>query len=270
MSKRIEAILLACGCIAATYVLTADCLAADVAFPYSIPLKAPPIANYDWSGFYVGGHVGYSRGYGSNTLFDPNPTATGTSFGSLFGGMQFGYNYRLPSRLLVGVEGDISFPNFLDDGIVAARDQRPSSAVTEKLDFVSTLRGRAGYAFDRWLFYATGGLAWSQARFLEDSNLTGNEEKILRMRSGWALGAGAELAIAPGWTARLEYLYDHLGRASGIFPSGTAYELTTVDLNSVRLGLNRKLDWTGAEIEPEQRRRLLGRSTPRAGTSTGS
>ena len=160
--------------------------------------------------------------------------------------LQFGYNYLLPSRLLVGIEGDISFPNYLDDGIVASRTT-PSSAVTEKLDFVSTLRGRAGYAFNHWLFYATGGFAWSQARFLEDSNLTGNEDKVLRMRAGWALGAGAELAIAPGWTARLEYLYDRLGRASGTFPSGTGYELTTVDLNSLRLGLNRKLDWTGAD-----------------------
>jgi high affinity Mn2+ porin len=233
------------SCIAATcFFLTGDCLAADIALPDSMPLKAPPIANYDWSGFYVGGHVGYSRGYGCNTLFDPNPTAAVSSFGSLFGGLQFGYNYLLPSRLLVGIEGDILFPNYLDDGIVASRPIA-SSAVTEKLDFVSTIRGRAGYAFDHWLFYATGGLAWSQARFLESSNLTGNEEKFLRTRVGWALGAGAELAIAPGWTARLEYLYDHLGKASGTFPSDTGYESTTVDLNSVRLGLNRKLDWTG-------------------------
>ncbi len=100
----------------------------------------------------------------------------------------------------------------------------PSSAVTEKLDFVSTLRGRVGYAFDHWLFYATGGLAWSQARFLENPGLSSDEDKVLRTRAGWALGAGAELAIAPGWTARLEYLYDHLGKASGTFPSGTGYE----------------------------------------------
>jgi high affinity Mn2+ porin len=212
-----------------------------------VPLPAPPSVTtpFDWTGAYVGGHVGYSRGNARNTLFDPNPTAADSSFGSLFGGLQFGYNYLLPSHLLVGIEGDISFPNYLDDGIVASRTT-PSSAVTEKLDFVSTVRGRAGYAFDHWLFYATGGFAWSQARFLEDSNLTGNEDKILRMRAGWALGAGAELAIAPGWTARLEYLYDRLGKASGTFPSGTGYESTAVDLNSLRVGLNRKLDWTGA------------------------
>src|ERR1700730_4702890 len=244
--KRIETILLACGCIVATcFFSMTDCLAADIPFPNSMPLKSPPIANYDWSGFYVGGHVGYSRGYGRNTLFDPNQTTASSSFGSLFGGLQFGYNNLLPSRLLVGIEGDISFPNYLDDGIVASRTT-PSSAVTEKLDFISTVRGRAGYAFDHWLFYATGGLAWSQARFLEDSNSTGNQDKVLRMRTGWALGAGAELAIAPGWTARLEYLYDRLGKASGTFPSGTSYESTTLELNRLRIGLNRKLDWTGA------------------------
>jgi high affinity Mn2+ porin len=242
--KYIETILLARIGVAATcFFMVTDCPAADLPVVGSTPLKAPAIVNYDWSGFHVGGHVGYGRGFGRDTLSDPGPSASDSSFGSLFGGMQFGYDYRLPSRLLVGIEGDISFPNYLDDGIVGSRTT-PSSAVTEKLDFVSTVRGRAGYAFDRWLFYATGGLAWSQARFLEDSNLTGIEDKVLRMRAGWALGAGAEVAIAPGWTARLEYLYDHLGKASGTFPSGAGYESTTIDLNSLRLGLNRKLDWT--------------------------
>ncbi len=187
---------------AAALAVSGAAKAADLPAVGSMPLKAPPIANYDWSGFYVGGHVGYSRGYGRNTLFDPNPSAADSSFGGQFAGMQFGYNHLLASRLLIGMEADISFPNYLDDGIVASRTT-PFSAVTEKLDFVSTVRGRAGYAFDHWLFYATGGLAWSQARLLEDSNSTGNEDKVLRLRTGWALGAGAELAIAPGWTARL-------------------------------------------------------------------
>jgi high affinity Mn2+ porin len=247
LRKTIDKILLASVAATACLFFVTTCLAADISVVSSMPLKAPPIANYDWSGFYLGGHVGYSRGYGRNTLFDPNPTAASSSFGSLFGGLQFGYNYLLPSWLLLGIEGDISFPNYLDDGIVASRST-PSSAVTEKLGFVSTVRGRAGYAFDHWLFYATGGLAWSQARFLEDSGLTGNQDKVLRMRAGWALGAGAELAIAPGWTARLEYLYDRFGKTRGTFPSGAGYESTTVDLNSLRLGLNRKLNWTGADI----------------------
>ena len=244
MRKTIDKIRLA-SVAATTCSFVTGCLAAEISVVGSMPLKAPPIATYDWSGFYVGGHVGYSRGSGRGILSDPDPTAANSSFGSLFGGLQFGYNYLLTSRLLVGVEADFSFPNYLDDGNVASRTT-PFSSVTEKLDFVSTMRGRAGYAFNHWLFYATGGLAWSQARFIEESALTGNDDKVLRMRDGWVLGAGAELAIAPGWTARLEYLYDRLGKASGAFPSGTSYESTTVELNSLRIGLNRKLDWTAS------------------------
>lgn len=237
------------GVVVAAFHSLAAAWAADIPVASSIALKTPPIATYDWSGLYLGGHVGYSRGYGRDTVFDPYPAAANSSFGSIFGGLQFGYNFLLSPRLLAGIEGDISFPNYLDDGIVASRSTR-AGAVTEKIDFVSTVRGRAGYAFDHWLFYATGGLAWSQARFLSDSGLTGNEEKVLRMRTGWALGAGAELAVAPGWTARLEYLYDRLGKTAGTFPSGPGYESTTAGLNSIRLGLNRKLDWRGADMNP--------------------
>jgi opacity protein-like surface antigen len=142
LRKTIDKIRLA-SIAATTCFFVTSCLAAEIPVASSMPLKAPPIANYDWSGFYVGGHVGYGRGNGRDALSDPNLTAANSSFGSLFGGLQFGYNYLLPSRLLVGIEGDISFPNYLDDGIVASRST-PSSAVTEKLDFVSTVRGPAG------------------------------------------------------------------------------------------------------------------------------
>ena len=222
----------------------ADCLAAEVTFPNSIPLQAPPIAYYDWSGFYFGGNVGYGRGHGRNTLFDPTPTAPIAHSAACLA--------VCISATIIGCRRgclleskEISRSRIISMTASSPRDQLRLAPLTEKLDFVSTLRVRAGYAFDHWLFYATGGLAWSQARFLENSNSTGNEDKILRMRSGWALGAGVELAIAPGWTARLEYLYDHLGKVSGTFPSGTSYDSTTVDLNSLRLGLSRKLDWTG-------------------------
>ncbi|MGP0092299.1 MAG: HoxN/HupN/NixA family nickel/cobalt transporter [Xanthobacteraceae bacterium] len=217
-----------------------------------LPLKtAPKNRTPDhWTGFYFGGHFGYSRGSGANTLLAPDPAPSSASFGSLYGGVQLGYNYLLPSRLLVGFEGDISFPNFLDDGVVTTR-ATSYSAVTEKVDFVSTWRGRFGYAFDHWLVYGTGGFAWSQARFLEDPGLVNPEDKILRTRAGWTIGAGAELPLAAGWTARLEYLYDHLGSTAGAsFPSGTGYQSTAIDLYSLRVGLTRQLGWPGAGTSP--------------------
>src|SRR5437016_4873646 len=83
------------------------------------PATAADLQGFDWSGLYFGGHVAYGRGHTSNTLFDPDPRRSGHSFGSLYGGLQMGYNYVLPSRLLLGAEADISFPNFLEDGLIS-------------------------------------------------------------------------------------------------------------------------------------------------------
>jgi high affinity Mn2+ porin len=69
------------------------------------------IHSYDWTGLHVGGHFGFSRGQVNNTLFDPAGTSSSNSFGSLYGGFQFGYDYMLPSRLLLGVETDVTFPH---------------------------------------------------------------------------------------------------------------------------------------------------------------
>src|SRR5258708_3154753 len=68
---------------------------------------------FDWTGFYVGGHVGYTRGHAEVTVADPDPIQFSKSFGSLAGGLQGGYNYVLPSRFLLGVEADASFLNYL-------------------------------------------------------------------------------------------------------------------------------------------------------------
>lgn len=235
-------------CVAvAVFAATGDARAADI--PTTIPVKAPIVGSqaHDWSGFYLGGHVGYGRGYARDTLFDPGATDRSNSFGSLFGGMQIGYNHLLPSRILLGIEADISFPNFFEGDDVASTRATAQSVVIEKIDFISTLRGRLGYAFDYWLIYGTGGFAWSQARFLESPGAVNDEDKVLRLRTGWALGAGAEVAIGPDWTARLEYLYDRLGNATAVFPSGTRYESTAIDVHTLRVGLNRQLRWPGAD-----------------------
>src|SRR5262249_31727999 len=59
--------------------------------------------------------------------------------------------------------------------------------------------------------------------------------------TGWTAGAGSEVFIAPRWTARLEYLYTDLGRATAVFPSGASYS-SGFDVHTVRLGLNYKLE----------------------------
>jgi high affinity Mn2+ porin len=214
----------------------------------SADLTAPQIrSRFDWSGWYVGGNVAYSIGRASSTLFDPNPVVVGNSFSSLYGGLQAGYNYVFPSRLMLGAEADITFPNFLEDGTIFTAGTAEGTTIIDQIDYIATLRGRFGYAFDHWLFYGTGGFAWSQARFGETPGIVNDEDKILRTRTGWALGLGTEVAIAPDWTARLEYLYDRLGSVGGVFPSGNSYQ-SAFDIQALRLGLNYKFGGSGSDI----------------------
>lgn len=205
------------------------------------PIKAASRTSFqDWTGPYVGGHVAFTRGHVSNTLIAPGATASGESFGPTFGGLQFGYNFMPNSRVVLGVEADMTFTNHLVPNQVIATRTSAQTTVTETLDYIGTLRGRAGYTFGRWLVYGTGGLAWSQARIIEAPGVALDEDKVLRTRIGWAAGAGTELAVAPLWSARLEYLYYQLGSIEASLPSGTRYQ-STFDMHALRFGLNRQL-----------------------------
>ncbi len=216
------------------------------ATPAKAPSAPPPAPDYDWTGFYVGGHVAYGMGGGTSTLSDPGPTVFSDAFSSLYGGVQGGYNYVFPSRLLLGAEADITFPYFYQDGAIFTGQTPAGTTVSDQIDYIGTLRGRFGYAFDHWLIYGTGGFAWSQARFGETPGAASDEDKILLTRTGWALGLGAEVAIAPAWTARIEYLYDRFGTVAGVFPLGTAYQ-SAFDIGMLRLGLNYKLGAVNAD-----------------------
>jgi len=122
-----------------------------------MPLKAPAYkAVYNWTGFYLGGHVGYgggSFGPGTNPLpqqgiFLPH-NITG-----LIGGYQAGYNLQLANKWVLGVEADISFTSPLD------RPKLVLAPFNTTFDYFGTVRGRIGYAFGTWLPYVTGGAAW--------------------------------------------------------------------------------------------------------------
>jgi high affinity Mn2+ porin len=210
-----------------------------------LPLKAPHIQSvFDWTGLYFGGHTGFSRGSSSAVLSDPAAAATSNVFDGVIGGVQAGYNYRLRSGLLLGVEGDITFPNYLTSNSVVSSLTTAGSAVTEQWDYVATLRGRVGYTTGPWLAYVTGGFAFAGERFL-NSPANGTDEKILNTRLGWTAGGGVEYGFAPHWSVRLEYLYSQFGKADIGFPSGTRYA-STLDFQSLRIGLNRKVDWPGS------------------------
>src|SRR5689334_15387339 len=214
--------------------------AADLKLPVKAPYLRPV---FDWTGFYIGGHTGYSRGSSSSVLWDPAPTAVSGNFGGVIGGVQAGYNWRLPSGLLLGVEGDLTFPNYLHSNSQFALISTQRGDFIHDWDYFGTVRGRIGYASGHWLLYATGGLAFIGERFT-DMPADALPQKHIGLRLGWAAGAGAEYAFAPHWTVRLEYLYSQFERANVSFPSGAQFTGTN-DLHMLRLGLNRKIDLPG-------------------------
>jgi high affinity Mn2+ porin len=227
------------GAAVSTMTLANAALAAD------LPVKASQYRPaFDWSGFYIGGHTGYGRGASSAVLTDPAVAASSGTFGGVIGGVQGGYNARLPSGLLFGVEADLTFPNYLTSNSIVSRLTTANSDVTEQLDYVGTARGRIGYSSGPWLAYATGGLAYAGERFLS-LPAVGDAEKDIHRRLGWAAGAGLEYGFAPHWSVRLEYLYSQFERASIRFPSGANYN-STLDFQQIRIGLNRKVDWPGS------------------------
>ena len=150
----------------------------------------------------------------------PRPDQFPQSFGSLSGGVQAGYNRVLPSRLLLGVEADLSFLNALSADELAWFRTTPDTDIAEKIEMMGTFRGRVGYTFDHWMIYATGRLAWWLGRFIQTPGVVDDTDRVLDLHTGWSAGAGTEVALAPSWTLRLEYLYLNFGNADVVFPSG--------------------------------------------------
>ena len=151
-----------------------------------IPLKAPHLRPaFDWSGFYIGGHTGYGRGMSSAVLSDPLPVSvTGSVFSGVIGGVQGGYNVLLSSGLVLGVEADLTFPNYFTSNKIVSTLTGARSEVVEAFDYAGTVRGRIGYASGHWLVYATGGFAFAGQRFINTPAGIDIEEKQINVRSG--------------------------------------------------------------------------------------
>jgi high affinity Mn2+ porin len=219
--------------------------------------KAPPIpsnvsATYDWSGFYVGSHQGYAWGSsnwtappdlsGSLNLFQPFNLPSQT--GSFFTGVQAGYDYMLPNRLVIGAEVDASFPAWPNlAGISIGGTSTFASPIgeesySETMLAFGTVRGRIGYAPGNWLFYATGGFAWSYDRLTLTQLASGTTDMPFLWRLGWAAGAGVEAPVAPHWTARLEYLFTDYGNSSVLFANAGQRFESGFALQELRAGLN--------------------------------
>jgi high affinity Mn2+ porin len=196
------------------------------------------------SGFYVGGHMGYLFGSGTATLADPIgvESAGGTTpYGTFYGGVQVGYEHFFPSRLMLGVEVDMSFSNYSDLAQVLSYRATSTGTANEQLEYLSSLRARAGYAVGPWTPFVTGGIAWASTRFARTDLTTGNEDASpSNVRVGWTVGGGVDYRLDQRWSTRLEYLYTNLGLTGFNFAAAPARYDSQYDLHQFRVGLNYK------------------------------
>ena len=203
MKRVILGGFLATGCIC-------DGIAADAG--------GPRLAGaFDWTGPFIGAHFGYSAGSSLFSASGPGTPPMAGSFGlfevfdpfkgtgSYAIGLSAGYNYVLPSRAVLGVEADVSFPNTIAGSTAVPGAQGPST-LKEAVQTSGSVRARLGYAPGDWLFYATGGLAWTYNRSTLAAVGAADGETHDLTRYGLAWGAGAELGLSPNWSSRLEYL----------------------------------------------------------------
>jgi high affinity Mn2+ porin len=226
--------------------------------------KAPAIsyrnaAAYNWTGFYAGVHLGVSWGSsnwseqpdglaGSFNLFQ-RPDAF-SEFGSWFGGVQAGYNYMLPNRLVVGVAADMSAPSFQNlNGLSIGGTSTFVSptlgqeSVSETVLDMGAVRGRIGYAPDNWLLYATGGFAWTYDQLTANQLANGGTTDMpFLWRFGWVAGAGIEFGFAQNWTAGLEYLYTHYGNSTVGFANAGLTFRSDLSVQELRATLNYRFD----------------------------
>jgi len=232
----------------------------DVIVTKAAPVWSDYSGAYNWTGFYAGGNMGVGWGKsnwtaapgvsGSTNLFQTIDTFN--EAGSFFAGAQAGYNYVLPNRILLGAEVDASFPSFqtvpsgvnpfgLSVGGISAFTSPTLGPVNlaETMLASGTVRGRIGYAPGHWLFYATGGFAWTyNQQALTQVAGTGLSESGFLWRLGWAAGGGVEVPIAPHWTARLEYLYTGYGNHSTAFFAGAQPVNSDFSVQELRAGLD--------------------------------
>ena len=219
--------------------LAVPAMAADMRMPVKAP--APVVASaYNWTGFYLGAHVGgawfnkdWTYPCTSTNLTNFPGFACGVSEGghsgsSWLAGGQVGFNYQV-SQWVWGVEAQFSATRINGSSVSQAFVQ---DTLHSRTDFIGTIAGRLGVAWDRVLLYAKGGGAWVHDKFWEST--TGDPSDVFGradgIRWGWMVGAGIEYAFAPNWSVKAEYNYLNLGTKRIHFTGDTPSDAFETDI----------------------------------------
>jgi outer membrane immunogenic protein len=245
---------------------------------YKAPV-AVPVA-YNWSGCYIGGNVGGRWAESRDTVTTgvapavapfaavPGATATfgnDTSEGQFIGGGQIGCNWQAAgSNWVFGVEGDGNVGRVRQTRTLGGAPTLPFLAGDTfdfRTDWQASARGRIGYAWDRWMLYATGGASFTEVRtvanYIASAGVAAESFSDKKTIVGATVGGGLEYAISNNWSLGVEGRYTWYGRET--FNAGPvtigppplqfapATQSLRLDTFEVTARLNYKFDW-GAPV----------------------
>lgn len=191
---------------------------------YPAPAYGPPPPLFSWTGLYLGVNGGGGLG---TTSWDSVGSFNMT--GALAGGT-VGYNYQI-GRAVIGAEGDLDWSGISGKATTVTC---PTGCTTSD-SWLSTVRGRLGYAAGRFMPYVTGGIAFGNINAAEPGLPGATTTNV-----GWTVGAGLEFAIAGHWSAKAEYLFVDLGKfncGAGCM-TGAAVDNVSFNANLIRGGIN--------------------------------
>jgi outer membrane immunogenic protein len=222
---------------AAIIAFAAPAFAADLpARPYTkAPAYTAPQVIYNWTGFYIGGHLGGA--FAGNNSLEGNG-------GRFFGGVQGGFDYQFAPNWVVGAEAQYSWLANNNNSVLFPG----GTLVTTHNNQLGSVTGRIGYTWGPALLYAKGGYAW------RDNNNIGVTVAGVPTafttngshKDGYTVGAGLEYLFAPNWSAKAEYQYYNFGSTSfttaPVDIVGTRFRN---DEHTVKAGINYRFGWGG-------------------------
>ncbi|MBN9585374.1 MAG: hypothetical protein BGN84_08375 [Afipia sp. 62-7] len=234
--------------------------AADLAPRSFVKAPAATARTHNWTGCYAGGHVG--AGWSKTNVTDvPGVMSVNGAFDiegdtSVLGGVQLGCDYQFANAWVVGLAGDFSGTNIkgtVDDPFFGNKNPGPAQIHT-RTDWLASLSGRVGYAWDNVLLYGKGGVGFAHDRY-SLSNFTATGGGFCQSggfvacnpagsfnRVGWVAGAGIEWAFASNWSAFIEYVHYGFDQKTLSISDPNAVGPTPLrvrqDIDVVKVGVN--------------------------------
>jgi outer membrane immunogenic protein len=191
--------------------------------------SAPPpeAAFFDWSGLYIGGHIGY--GYAEADIAGLGNQLLRLDSEGFLGGVQGGWNYQM-GRFVLGAEVDFSFADL--NGNATNNLGNVFLDRSSNTTWIATATTRLGYTWDRFLVYGKVGAAFAQFDYNID-NRTASETRV-----GFTVGTGLEWAVAGNWSAKAEYNYMDFGRSTVNFDGSSVSLDIDQRISVIKAGVN--------------------------------